>query len=67
MKTYAGIDLHASNNYSAVINKHDQKLYGKCLPIIVDSVLSALDPFKETLKGGVVESTFNWYWLVDGS
>jgi transposase len=29
-------------------------------------VVSALEPFKEHLKGVVVESTFNWYWLVDG-
>jgi transposase len=28
--------------------------------------LTALDPFKTELKGVVVESTFNWYWLVDG-
>jgi transposase len=32
----------------------------------LDDVLRALDPFKDSLKGVVVESTFNWYWLVDG-
>ena len=26
----------------------------------------ALEPFKNNLKGVVVESTYNWYWLVDG-
>ena len=31
----------------------------------VPSILSALDPFKEDIQGVVVESTFNWYWLVD--
>ena len=25
-----------------------------------------LEPFKDSLEGVVVESTFNWYWLVDG-
>ena len=25
-----------------------------------------LEPYRETLKGVAVESTFNWYWLVDG-
>ena len=26
----------------------------------------ALEPFKEDLEAVVVESTYNWYWLVDG-
>ena len=66
MESYAGIDLHASNNYTAVIDNHDKRLYGKSQPNRLDVVLSALDPFKTELKGVVVESTFNWYWLVDG-
>ena len=66
MKTYAGIDLHSSTNYTAVINDKDQRLFGKRLPNRMDAVVTALEPFKETLKGMVVESTFNWYWLVDG-
>ena len=28
--------------------------------------MSALAPFKKDLAGVVVESTYNWYWLVDG-
>jgi len=28
-------------------------------------ILRTLEPFKEDLVGVVVESTFNWYWLVD--
>ncbi len=28
--------------------------------------LKALSPFQESLRGVAVESTFNWYWLVDG-
>ncbi|NVM25863.1 MAG: IS110 family transposase [Desulfobacterales bacterium] len=66
MQTYSGIDLHASNNYVGVINDQDQRLYRKRLPNRLDSVLAALEPFKESLEGVVVESTFNWYWLVDG-
>jgi len=66
MKTYAGIDLHSSNNFTGVINEHDQRLYRKRLPNRLDAVLSALEPFKDTLEGTVVESTYNWYWLVDG-
>ncbi len=64
--TYAGIDLHSSNNYLGVINENDKILYGKRLPNDLNKVLMALKPFKESLKGVVVESTYNWYWLVDG-
>ena len=66
METYAGIDLHSSNNYIGIINEQDQRLYGKRIPNELDRVLMALEPFRDTLKGVVVESTYNWYWLVDG-
>ena len=66
MKAYAGIDLHSSNNYVGVIDEQDRRLYGKRLPNKLEDVLMALDPFKEDLEGVVVESTYNWYWLVDG-
>ena len=66
MQTYAGIDLHSSNNFIGVINEKDKILYGKRHANRLDDVLRALDPFKDSLQGVVVESTFNWYWLVDG-
>ncbi len=66
MQTYAGIDLHSSNNFIGVINDKDKILYGKRHANRLDDVLRALDPFKDSLQGVVVESTFNWYWLVDG-
>jgi len=66
MRVYAGIDLHSSNNYVGVINEKDKILYGKRHANRLEDVLRALDPFKASLKGVVVESTFNWYWLVDG-
>jgi transposase len=66
MEAYAGIDLHSSSNFTAVIDETDKKIYGKQLPNKIDAVLSALRPFKENLKGVVVESTYNWYWLLDG-
>ena len=66
MKSYAGIDLHSSNNYVGIINEEDQRLYQKRLPNQVEHILQALEPFKESMEGVVVESTYNWYWLVDG-
>ncbi len=29
-------------------------------------ILEELEPFKKEIQGIVVESTYNWYWLVDG-
>ena len=66
MRTYAGIDLHSSNCYLAVIDEQQRKLFSKRLPNSLDHILSALQPFKDGLSGVVVESTYNWYWLVDG-
>jgi transposase len=66
MKAYAGIDLHSSNNYLGIINDHDKRLYGKRLPNELNRVLLALESFRDQLEGVVVESTYNWYWLVDG-
>ncbi len=66
MESYAGIDLHSSNNYTGVIDEEDRRLYGKRLANHLPEVLKALEPFKESLEGVVVESTYNWYWLVDG-
>jgi len=66
MELYAGIDLHSNNNYTGIINDQDERLYGKRLPNRMEAILQALAPYKAQLKGIVVESTFNWYWLVDG-
>jgi transposase len=32
----------------------------------MEHILAALTPYKDQLKTIAVESTFNWYWLVDG-
>ena len=66
MKVYAGIDLHSSNNYVGIIDEQDQRLYQKRLPNRIEHILPALEPFRDSLEGVVVESTYNWYWLVDG-
>jgi len=66
METYAGIDLHSSNNYIGIINSKGERLYSKRHHNNLDVVLKAFKPFKKTLKGIAVESTYNWYWIVDG-
>jgi len=63
---YAGIDLHSTNSLVVVTNDKDEVVYRRRLRNRLDDVLAALAPFQERLRGVVVESTYNWYWLVDG-
>ena len=64
-RLYGAIDLHSSNNYLGIIDDKDRRVYKRRLPNSPDVILAELEPFHETLVGIVVESTFNWYWLVD--
>jgi transposase len=65
MKLYAGIDLHSNNSFLGIIDEEDKRLYKKRLPNQADVILAELEPYRNDLVGIVVESTFNWYWLVD--
>ena len=63
---YGGIDLHANNSVVVVLDEEDQVRYQKRLPNELSGILTQLAPFHAQLQGLVVESTYNWYWLVDG-
>ncbi len=64
-RLYGAIDLHSNNNYLGIIDENDRRVYKKKLSNYPDVILAELKPFQETFVGIVVESTFNWYWLVD--
>ena len=66
MSLYCGIDLHSNNHVVVVINEEDRRLVEKRLPNKLSATLKLLEPYRGELAGVVVESTFNWYWLVDG-
>ena len=66
MKLYGGIDLHSSNNYTAILDEKDNIVFSKRLPNDLETVLFELGQYKEHIERLSVESTFNWYWLVDG-
>lgn len=66
MTTYAGIDLHSNNIFLGIIDSNNKRLFKKRIANKLDIIKKALQPFKKTLAGIAVESTFNWYWLVDG-
>ncbi len=66
MKLYGGIDLHSNNSVVVLLDEEDQVVYEKRLPNDLSYLLLELGPYRERIEGLVVESTFNWYWLVDG-
>lgn len=66
MKLYGGIDLHANNSVVAILDEQDHKVYQKRLRNDLTEILPQLAPYQGELEGLVVESTYNWYWLVDG-
>ena len=63
---YCGIDLHSNNAMYVVTDQIDKVVFKKRIPNQLPVILSALKPFKSKLVTVAVESTYNWYWLVDG-
>jgi transposase len=66
MTCYSGIDLHSNNSVVVVGDEADRVLYQRRLPNDLAMIVGALEPYRGELAGVVVESTYNWYWLVDG-
>jgi len=66
MTLYCGIDLHANNSVISVIDDHDAIVHEKRHTNDLREVRAVLEPFRGDLFACVVESTYNWSWLVDG-
>jgi transposase len=66
MDHFIGIDLHSNNSYIAVIDTDNNRIFKKKARNNLKEVLKILSPFEQQIKGIAVESTYNWYWLVDG-
>ena len=66
MKHYCGMDLHSTNTYIGILDENDNRVFRKRCPNNIEGILKYLKPFQKSIVGVVVESTFNWYWLVDG-
>ena len=62
----AGIDLHSNNLVIGIVDQSGQRLKHQKLDCNLQQVEQFLAPFKAQLKSIAVESTYNWYWLVDG-
>lgn len=66
MKLYCGIDLHANNHWLTVIDESDRRVFERRLSNDIAVTQAALARYRAQLSAVAVESTFNWYWLVDG-
>jgi transposase len=66
MNKYIGIDLHSNNSVVVVADEEDRIIFQKRLANNLNVIQEALAPHHEETVGVVVESTYNWYWLVDG-
>ena len=63
---YCGIDLHSNNSVIVVIDEEDRVVAQKRLPNELARIVAFIAQWRDELAGVVVESTYNWYWLVDG-
>jgi len=63
---FCGIDLHSNNSVVVVTDETDKVLVSRRCPNDLQKILALLAPYRDELTGIVVESTYNWYWLVDG-
>lgn len=66
MQLYCGIDLHSNNAVISIIDEQDRVIKEKRLDNNMEAISSYLSPYQSDLHGIVIESTYNWYWLVDG-
>jgi transposase len=66
MPLYGGIDLHANNSVVVLLNEQDQVIYQRRFVNHLPEILEGLALHQADIQGLVVESTYKWYWLVDG-
>jgi transposase len=65
MELYSAIDLHSNNSHVAIIDDQHKRVFYRKLANDAKLITNAFAPYRERLKGIVIESTFNWYWLAD--
>lgn len=64
-RLYAAFDLHSSSSYLGIIDEEGKRLLARKVGNEEEQILMALRPYSKRIAGIAVESTYNWYWLVD--
>jgi transposase len=59
------MDLHSNNIQLGILDQKDTRIFQKRLPNQPDVILAELEPFRPEIVSIAIESTFNWYWIVD--
>lgn len=65
-RLHAGIDLHSNNLMIGLVNQDGKRVAHRKLECRLSEVVDFLKAHRARLESIAVESTFNWYWLVDG-
>lgn len=65
-KVVAGVDLHSNNAVIGVMDLDGKRVAHQKVTCKLSEVVKFLAPYKKRLEQVAVESTYNWYWLVDG-
>ncbi len=66
MPLYGGIDLHSRVSWLVILDGALKMVRQVKLGNDLMNFLGVLEPYRGELAGLAVESTPNWYWLVDG-
>jgi transposase len=66
MKIMVGIDLHSNNAVCGLMETGGRRLLHQQLACDLQVILQLLQPYQKRIETIAVESTYNWYWLVDG-
>lgn len=66
MKLHSGIDLHSNNCVLVLVDEESYEVLRKRIDNDISKMIALLEPYRSDITGLVVESKYNWYWLVDG-
>lgn len=66
MLLFGGIDVHSNNAVTVIIDQNKKWIFKRRFKNDLSVILPALEKYREFLVGIVIESTYNWYWIVDG-
>lgn len=65
MKLYSAFDVHSKSNFLGILDEDGKRIFRKKLSNDLQGIRESLEPYKGQMVGIVVESTYNWYWIVD--
>ncbi len=65
-KLIAGMDLHSNNVVIGLMDMDGKRVAHQKVECRLSEVVRFLAAYKKRLEQIGVESTYNWYWLVDG-